>query len=131
MSTESRPKSFFDYRLHLVLPGGQTLAVFKKDYIKGMFFQRYWDILDAQDNPIGKAQEDSIFWGLVRRYVPYGDFMLTNFNFFLGDRQIGTFNRKFTIADKYVLDLSMDPSRSLDRRVAVALGVLLDTGEHR
>jgi hypothetical protein len=44
---------------------------------------------------------------------------------------LGEFNRKFTLFDRYVLDLSPDATRSLDRRVALALGVMLDTGERR
>jgi hypothetical protein len=44
---------------------------------------------------------------------------------------IGEFNRKFTILDRYVLDLTADPGRNLDRRIALALGVMLDTGERR
>jgi hypothetical protein len=44
---------------------------------------------------------------------------------------VGEFNRKFTLLDRYVLDLSRDEERALDRRVAVAMGVMLDTGERR
>jgi hypothetical protein len=44
---------------------------------------------------------------------------------------LGEFNRKFTLFDRYVLDLSADPDRAFDRRVALALGVMLDTGERR
>ena len=33
--------------------------------------------------------------------------------------------------DKYVLDMTADRDHALDRRMAVALGVLLDTGERR
>ena len=44
---------------------------------------------------------------------------------------VGTFNRKFTLLDRYVLDLTGDPGRMLDRRIALALGVMLDTGERR
>ena len=44
---------------------------------------------------------------------------------------VGEFNRKFTILDRYVLDLSADSGRALDRRVALAMGVMLDTGERR
>jgi hypothetical protein len=47
-----------------------------------------------------------------------------------GDR-LGEFNRKLTLFDRYVLDLSADPTRSLDRRIALAMGVLLDTGDGR
>ena len=44
---------------------------------------------------------------------------------------IGEFNRKFTILDRYVLDMTADPAHELDRRIALALGVMLDTGERR
>ena len=47
------------------------------------------------------------------------------------DRVIGEFNRRLTFFDRYVLDLSADREHALDRRLAVALGVLLDTGERR
>jgi len=40
-------------------------------------------------------------------------------------------NRKFTILDRYVLDLTVDKEHRLDRRIALALGILLDTGERR
>lgn len=48
-----------------------------------------------------------------------------------GGEVLGELNRKFTLFDRYVLDLTPDTTRSLDRRVAVALGVILDTGERR
>ena len=44
---------------------------------------------------------------------------------------IGEFKRKFTILDRYVLDMTSDPQRLMDRRIALALGVMLDTGERR
>ena len=47
-----------------------------------------------------------------------------------GER-LGEFNRKLTLFDRYVLDLSADPTRSLDRRIALAMGVMLDTGDGR
>ena len=47
------------------------------------------------------------------------------------ERLLGEFNRKFTLLDRYVLDLTHDPTRGLDRRLALALGVMLDTGERR
>jgi hypothetical protein len=44
---------------------------------------------------------------------------------------LGEFNRKFTVLDRYVLDLTGDEERVLDRRIAVAAGIMLDTGERR
>jgi hypothetical protein len=48
-----------------------------------------------------------------------------------GERKIGTFNRKIGIVDRYVLDLREERERRFDRRIGVALGVLLDTAEAR
>ena len=47
------------------------------------------------------------------------------------EQQVGTFNRKLSFGDKYKLDLTADPDRRLDRRIALATGILLDTGEAR
>ncbi len=80
------------------------------------------------------AKEDSIILSLLRRLVgPLLGFLRTNFIICRGDSDevIGEFNRKFTILDRYVLDLKADRTRSLDRRVGLALGVMLDTGERR
>ena len=75
------------------------------------------------------AQEDSRY--LIRRFLT----RLFPMCFYILDGSsgtlIGNFDRKFTLLDRYVLDLSGDPQRTLDRRVALALGVMLDTGERR
>ena len=57
----------------------------------------------------------------------------TNFRFFDPGTGtvIGEFNRKFTVLDRYVLDLTADSGFALDLRIALALGVMLDTGERR
>ena len=39
--------------------------------------------------------------------------------------KFGEFYRKMTLLDRYVLDLSMDRERKLDRRVGLAIGVML------
>ena len=57
--------------------------------------------------------------------IPY------NFDILVDDRVVGTMNRKFQLRDRYVLDLSGDHERKLDRRVAVALAVGLDTLQNR
>jgi hypothetical protein len=40
-------------------------------------------------------------------------------------------DRKFQLRDRYVLDLAGDTERRLDRRLAVALAVGLDTLQNR
>jgi len=49
----------------------------------------------------------------------------------LNNNELGVFNRSFTILDRYVLDMSADLKARIDRRLALAMGVMLDTGERR
>jgi hypothetical protein len=57
----------------------------------------------------------------------------TNFIFYAGDSEqvIGELNRQISLLNRYVLDMTMDQDKLMDCRVALALGVLLDTGEGR
>ena len=44
---------------------------------------------------------------------------------------VGEFNRKFTLLDRYVLNLSKDAERTLESESGGRDGVMLDTGERR
>src|SRR3989442_11245581 len=80
------------------------------------------------------AIEDSIVLSLLRRVMgTFFGFLRTNFVFVRGaDAEIfGEFNRKFTLLDRYVLDLSTDSARTFDRRVPVAPGGVVGTGGAR
>ncbi len=111
----------------------KPLAILRKHYIYNIFRKRWychkpdWQLLCT-------VKEDSLILSLLRRYLrPLSALLRTNFIFTdpqTGD-VLGEFNRKFTILDRYVLDMSADPTRKIDRRVAVAVGVMLDTGEKR
>lgn len=58
--------------------------------------------------------------------IPY------DFDFRRGGRLIGTHEKlRWKIRDRYILDLSADAEKALDRRVAVALAVLLDAVQAR
>jgi uncharacterized protein YxjI len=111
---------------------GSVLARFRKNYLFNLF-RRKWEVLNPSGAVEWVAREDSIILSLVRRFVPFMGLLRTNFIYQRvgSDRVLGEFRRKLTILDRYVLDLSADRARSLDRRVAVALGVMLDTGERR
>ena len=80
------------------------------------------------------AKEDSLILSLLRRLLgPMLGLLRTNFVILRpnSDTIIGEFNRKLTLFDRYVLDMSADRMHELDRRLAIALGVMLDTGERR
>jgi uncharacterized protein YxjI len=96
------------------------------------YIRRRWQVLSANGLQLCTAKEDSIILSLLRRTgIPIFLFLRTNFIFLRGEDVIGEFNRKFTLLDRYVLDLTADHQRTLDRRIALALGVMLDTGERR
>ncbi len=114
-------------------PAGNVLATFRKNYLHN-FFRKRWHCYAPDGSTMFVAKEDSAILSLLRRFIgPLFGILRTNFLILAGetDRVIGEFNRKFTILDRYVLDLKADPGRTLDRRIAIALGVMLDTGERR
>ena len=96
------------------------------------YVRRRWQVNDATGRELCMAKEDSIILSLLRRTgIPIFLFLRTNFIFLRGKDVIGEFNRKLTLLDRYVLDLTADRQRVFDRRIAIALGVMLDTGERR
>lgn len=111
----------------------QPLGQLRKNNLYN-FFRKRWYCSDADGRKLCLAMEDSMILSLLRRFL--GTFFgLLRTNFIIvapdGEHQFGTFNRNFTLLDRYVLDLSPDAGRSLDRRIVLALGVMLDTGEKR
>lgn len=123
---------FINATFTLLGADGTVLGQFRKNYLFNLI-RRKWDVLDPDGKVVWVAREDSIILSLVRRLVPYMGLLRTNFIFQRpgSDKVIGEFRRKMTILDRYVLDLTADRTRAFDRRIAVALGVMLDTGERR
>ncbi len=122
-------------RFTLLDPAGNVLAVYKKNRFTDFLRKRWW-VYGPDGVLLAVAHEDSIVLSLLRRITGFiYDFAVfrTNFVIYAADRErvLGEFNRKMTIFDRYTLDLSEDAAGALDRRVALALGVLLDTGEGR
>lgn len=114
---------------------GTPLARLRKNYLYN-FIRRRWTCHSPDGQPICLVLEDSMILSLMRRvFGSMIGLLRTNFIILAGDgsdrRELGQFNRKFTLFDRYVLDMSEDHERALDRRLAVAIGVMLDTGERR
>lgn len=112
---------------------GQPLAHLAKNHLYDLFRKR-WYVYDTSGSLAYTAKEDSVIRSLLRRVLgPLFGLLRTNFVIEQGrdDQVVGEFRRNFTILDRYVLDLTDDRARTLDRRVALALGVMLDTGERR
>lgn len=113
---------------------GSVLAHFTKNILWNAV-RRRWYVYRPDRSLLAMAKEDSVILSLLRRVAPdvISVFMRTNFIILAGDSDhvIGEFNRKFTLFDRYILDMTADPQHLVDRRIALALGVMLDTGERR
>ena len=112
---------------------GRTMALLWKNYLYNVVRKR-WYVKAPDGTTLYVAKEDSIILSLLRRFLgPLFGLLRTNFIIVRNGSEdvVGEFNRKFTLLDRYVLDLKADRARELDRRVALALGVMLDTGERR
>jgi hypothetical protein len=99
-----------------------------------------WRIHDAAGNEIGWARERSLFVALLRRVIglipDVGDVadwvpIPYHFDYFVRDRRIGGLERILGVRDRYRLDVSGDPERTIDRRVALALAVGMDALQAR
>jgi uncharacterized protein YxjI len=110
-------------------PSGRPLARFSKNLLTDVF-RKKWRVTAPDGRLLWEAKEDSVLLALVRRFLTR--LVPLCFIYCLpGGQVVAEFNRKFTLLDRYVLDLSKDVARALDRRVALAMGVMLDTGERR
>ena len=117
----------------VVTAADAPLAKLRKTYLHNIIRKR-WYVASPDGEPLAVAIEDSIVLSMLRRLLgPFFGFLRTNFILVRGrDEEVfGEFNRKLTLLDRYVLDLSADPGRTFDRRIALALGVMLDSGERR
>jgi uncharacterized protein YxjI len=112
---------------------GQRIAKLRKNYLYNIFRKR-WEIRTVADQVAFVVKEDSIILSLLRRVLgPMYGLLRTNFIFTSVDGRtvLGEFKRKMTVLDRYALDLKRDRHRKLDRRLALAMGVMLDTAERR
>lgn len=92
--------------------------------------RKEWTILDANDQEIGKFQEDSLFLATVRRYLT--NIIPQSYSFEIGGQPVGTVKQNWNFfAPKMEVDFSLDPGKKLDRRLAAAAVVLLMAVERR
>lgn len=130
-------KSVFDLNATMKVSepgGGQELGSFKR-VLPASFWRSTWSLRDPSGHVIGSAREASLARALLRRMLSRKRYTLfpfkTDFVIEVDGRQAGMFLRRHTIQDRYVLDLREDTGRALDRRLALALGILLDSAERR
>ena len=122
-------------RYDVTTPEGERIGVLEKVFGKSLF-RSTWRILDGAEQELAIAQERSLLWAIVRRVidaVPYGEFVPILFHFRIdrGEQQLGELTRAIGVRDRYTLDLSGDTEGTIDRRLAIALGIALDALQSR
>jgi uncharacterized protein YxjI len=133
-----KARSLFDIggaRYDVTDAAGSPIGVLEHAFRQSLF-RSTWKVTDADGGEVVTAQERSLPMAIARRvvdFVPYGEWLPIPYNFDLvmDGRVIGHLNRKFQLRDRYVLDLSGDHERRLDRRLAIALAIGLDTLQNR
>jgi hypothetical protein len=119
-----------------VFEGEQRIG-FLQHKLRESLLRSTWHIGGPDEQEVGMARERSLAGAIGRRvvdFIPYvGAFIPIPYNFELlaGGDVVGSMDRKFQVRDQYVLDLSGDRARRIDRRVAVALAVGLDALQNR
>jgi uncharacterized protein YxjI len=90
-----------------------------------------WEVLDANDKPIGVLFEDSVGMALLRRFL-LGSWLPQNYDITLGGMRVADLKQNFNLFRYELnLDFTMDPSQKLDRRLGIAAGILLAAVEGR
>ena len=119
-----------------VLAGGERIG-FLWHKFKESLIRTTWHVGGPNEEELALARERSLVGAVLRRvidFVPeYGGWIPIpyNFDFLVDGNVVGRMDRKFKLRDQYVLDLSGDTDRKVDRRVAIALAIALDALQNR
>ena len=91
-----------------------------------------WLLFDPQGQEIGVIQEDRAIMALIRRFIPLANLIPQSYNIRIGGQAVASLKQHFDpFVLKYTLDLSRDYEKRLDRRLAIAAGILFCAIERR
>jgi uncharacterized protein YxjI len=115
---------------------GTPIGVLHHQFGKSLL-RSTWSIQDPAGSEVAVARERNPVTAVLRRVIDFaGDWgalvpIPYNFDILGGQDVIGKMDRKFQFRDRYVLDLSGDAERRLDRRLGIALAIGLDALQNR
>ncbi len=134
-----KAKSVFEMRgrSEVRLADGTLIGQLQKEFGKSLL-RSTWEILDPAGRIVATAEESSMFIAILRRVwgqipvVGAVPFMLPfHFDISVDGRPVGSYRRIWSLLDRYVMDLSGDTEKRVDRRVAVAFAIALDALQSR
>ncbi|GAA2441937.1 hypothetical protein GCM10010191_67780 [Actinomadura vinacea] len=113
--------------------GGRPIGLFRKDFKRSLLASTWH--LERPDGRVTTGTERNKFVAVVRRVwgvIPYVDSLPFawpyHFDFRTGDRPAFSVGKKFSLRDRYVVDIK-DPD--LDRRLVIAQAIALDALQSR
>jgi len=110
---------------------GTKVGVLRRKGWRSVFAQDEWEVLDAQDQPMGILREDNLNRALLRRYL-LGALLPQDYDLFIGEQRVADLRQRFNLLRyEMVLDFSLDVNRRLDRRLGIAVAILLAVIEGR
>jgi hypothetical protein len=143
---EQRTEDIFQIKAQNVLDlGGSRYDVYAGERQIGALEHQYrksrvrstWRIRDASNQEIAVARERSLPIAVVRHLLGLlpgsggVSALPSNFDLLIDGRTVGTMDGKLPLRDRYVLDVSGDRERQLDRRLPIALAIELDALQSR
>jgi uncharacterized protein YxjI len=127
-------------RYDVTSASGEKIGEIQKAFGESLVRSTY-KLYDERENEVARVAERSLVVALFRRIVgivPYvGDFadflpIPYHFDFRRDGDLLGTHTRKlFTFRDRYEIDMSKDPERTVDRRLILAIAVGMDALQAR
>lgn len=123
--------SFPALRFSIRMSDGETIGGMTRSAISRIGRHRWW-LLDAAERKLGYAMHASLGRAMLQNIA--GTFfgtLRTHFNIFYAGRPVGRIIRTTGARTRSTLDLSDDPKLLLDRRLALALAVVIDGVETR
>ncbi len=107
---------------------GDKLGVLRRKGFKSIIRDE-WELLDVNDQTIGKVIEDSGAMALLRRFI---SLIPQTYYISVGEDKVGTLKQTFNpFIAQFRVDFSEDTKKILDRETGIAITVLLQVIEGR
>lgn len=115
-------------RYDVTTAAGERIGVLQRRFAQTLL-RTTWTILDSDEGQLAEVTESSMARAVLRRVVDIP--ILYHFSILVDGKQVGEVKRVLTLRDRYVMTLGGDFDRRIDRRLAVALLVVLDALQAR
>lgn len=108
---------------------GQKVGALRRKGLASMLRDE-WEVLDVNDNVLGRLFEDSMGLALLRRFLT--GLIPQNYDLLFGETRVADYKQNFNpFTYQLNIDFSMDIARQLDRRLGMAAAILLAAIEGR